>query len=101
MSYAEYMMEDRRLVVLRALYQEADRRLNEAVLQRVLEGFGHRVARHAVREVLDWLVEVRAIRVETFGSGQVYIAELLERGEDHVAGRTLINGIARPSASSS
>lgn len=100
MSFEKYLNEDRRLIILRALNKETDRRLNEALLSRYLESLGHRVARHTVRETLDWLTEVRAIRVEKFGESGVYIAELLERGEDHVAGRTKIDGIARPSARS-
>ena len=94
MSYREHITADRRLCLVRALSAEADATLNESLLQRAAEAYGHRVARDAIKADLRWLSEVGAVTV-TEVAGYL-VATLTARGEDHVQRRTIIDGIARP-----
>ena len=95
MSYQEHIAEDVRLIVLRALEDETDLRLNERILERVLENFGHRKSREYLRTQLKKLEELGAVRLTEAGSVQV--AELLRPGADHLARRLFLEGVARPS----
>jgi hypothetical protein len=84
-----------RLIILRELVAQPDYRLNETLLLRVLETFGHRRSRDYLRDQLRWLDEMGAVTLTE--AGTVLIAELTRRGRDHVERRTVIEGIARPS----
>jgi hypothetical protein len=74
---------------------QPDYRLNETLLSRVLETFGHRRSRDYLRDQLRWLEEIGAVTLAE--AGTVLIAELSRRGRDHVERRVVIEGIARPS----
>jgi hypothetical protein len=93
-SFSVYVTEDRRLCILRALAAETSSTLNESILQRAAEGYGHNVSRDVIKQDLRWLSEVGAIALREV---QTYlIATLSDRGLDHVERRTAIDGIARP-----
>jgi hypothetical protein len=105
MSLAGVLAEDRRLVVLRSLAEDAGYSANEMVLQRLLDHVGHRVARDMVRADLAFLAEHGLIRLETlampprdpraFGAtGELWVAHLLPAGEDVAKGR-MHPGVAR------
>lgn len=95
MSFDRFLDEDRRLIILRTLKEQLDATLNEVLLQRALSTFGHNVSRDVVKSQLRWLSDVGAVKVmETSG---YLIASLTERGADHVARRSRIDGIAPPS----
>jgi hypothetical protein len=89
------LTEDARLVMLRALHAETSRTLNDTLLQKVLETFGHNRSREFVRTQLRKLAEVGAVRLRE--AGTVLIAELSRAGSDHVESRAVIDGVARPS----
>lgn len=93
-SFSAYVIEDRRLCILRTLAAETSNMLNESILQRAAEGYGHNVARDVIKQDLRWLAEVGAV-VNREVSGYL-IATLTDRGLDHVARRTAIDGVARP-----
>lgn len=96
MSYSQHMAEDARLVILRALAKEVDYRLNESLLEKVLDSFGHRATRTFVRDQMRWLErEVQAVTITEAGS--VLVATITRRGLDHVERKTIIEGVARPS----
>lgn len=95
MSFAEFIDEDRRLVILRALKDQIDGTLNETLLQRAMEAFGHRVSRDVVKSHLRWLADVGAVSLSEV-SGYL-IATLTARGDDHVERRSVIDGILKPS----
>lgn len=95
MSYADYMVADARLIMLKELARQNDGRLNEAILLNVLDAFGHRRTRDFVRTQLRAMVDVGAVALTEAGS--VMIAEITRAGMDHVDRRAVIEGIARPS----
>jgi hypothetical protein len=94
-DFRQYIAADVRLIILRDLAVQPDYRLNETLLLRVLETFGHRKSRDYLRDQLRWLEEMGAVTLTE--AGTVLIAELTRRGRDHVERRVVIEGIARPS----
>jgi hypothetical protein len=94
-DFRQYIAADVRLIILRELAAQPDYRLNETLLSRVLETFGHRKSRDYLRDQLRWLEEMGAVTLTE--AGTVMIAELTRRGRDHVERRVVIEGIARPS----
>ncbi|WP_422371332.1 hypothetical protein [Hoeflea sp.] len=95
MNYEVFMAEDARLVILKELARQTNGSLNEAILQKVLEAFGHMRSRDWVRTQLRKLEELNAVTLVTAGS--VMIASLKQAGLDHVERRSVIEGVARPS----
>jgi len=95
MDYEIFLVEDARLTILRELSGQPDGRLNEALLTRALDAFGHRRSREWVRTQLIKLAELGAVR--TMEAGSVIVAEITRAGCDHVERRSIIAGIARPS----
>lgn len=95
MSFDAFLAEDARLVILKALAQEQNNTLNEAILTKVLETFGHTRSREWVRTQILKLQELGAVK--TMEAGTVVIASLTQSGLDHVERRSVISGIARPS----
>lgn len=92
-----FVVENQRLIVLRALAGERDGRMNETLLARELDVFGHRLTQDEVREVLKDLEARDAVRL-TLAGGVVMVAEITRRGEDHVERRgEPLAGVASPS----
>lgn len=94
MSFAEQITEDIRLVILRALEEDAGYDLNESVLQSVLQELGHTVSRDRVRVELAWLKEQGLIQLKDVVGVQV--AKLTARGADVATGRATVPGVKRP-----
>ncbi|WP_321367616.1 hypothetical protein [uncultured Desulfuromusa sp.] len=94
MSISALLAEDRRLVVLRALSEDAGYSHNESVLQSILAAFGHTISRDQVRNLISWLAEQDLVNVETVGDYMV--AKLTGRGADVAAGRATVPGVKRP-----
>lgn len=94
MSFSEFVDADQRLVILRALGEQLDATLNEVLLQRALESWGHAVARDRVKSHLRWLADVGAVSLKE--QAGYLIASLTSRGEDHIKRRMPIDGIAHP-----
>lgn len=97
-NFDAYLTEDARLVILKALAKETNATLNEAILTKVLDTFGHNRSREWVRTQILKLNELGAVRVTE--AGTVVIATLTQAGLDHVQRRTTIAGIALPSLGS-
>ncbi|MDF1778751.1 MAG: hypothetical protein P1V13_22235 [Rhizobiaceae bacterium] len=95
MGFEQHLAEDARLVILRGLNGEADGRLNEIGLTRLLDTFGHRRSREWVCTQINKLAELGAVTVTT--AGTVTIATITRSGIDHVERRSIIVGVARPS----
>ena len=85
-----------RLVILKALAQQSDYRLNDSILQMELQVFGINKGRGYLRNQLKWL-EAEADAVKLREAGTAIIAELTETGLDHVERRQVLEGVARPS----
>lgn len=84
-----------RLTILRELYAQSNYSLNDSLLRETLEGFGIAKTREWVREELNYLAEVGAIRKTM--EGTVVVATLLGKGVEHVERRLTIEGVKRSS----
>lgn len=98
-SYRDFVDQDVRLIILRALADETDFALNENLILAVLETFGHRKTRDYVRNQLAWLAE-QARAVTLTEAGSVRIATLTQTGLDHVERRAALEGVKRRSPDS-
>ena len=94
-DFDTHLTEDARLVILRELARHGAGTLNESLLTRVLDSFGHRRSREWVRTQIRKLDELGAVKVTE--AGTVMIASITRAGLDHVDRRSFIEGVARPS----
>lgn len=97
MSYTDVIMEDQRLVILKLLNEDPDGSLNERILQRLLESWGHAVSDTDLRRHLGFLEQNLAVEVEKVGANEeIWVAKLTRAGEEHLARTRPITGIALP-----
>lgn len=94
MAYRNVLMEDQRLVILKGL-DEMNGEANESILQTIMETYGHRIGRDAVRTRIAWLNEQALISVRDVSGCMV--ATLNQRGLDVAQGRVTVPGVKRPS----
>lgn len=95
MSFDRLVREEARLILLRALEEQPDGRLNSELLRLSLESYGITKSRDWVHDELNWLSGMGAVTVIVAGS--VRVASLTDKGSDHVLRRTVIEGVKRPS----
>lgn len=95
MSYEDFVASDARLIILRELAGQTGGTLNETLIVKVLDTFGHRRSREWVRTQMRKLAELGAVRLTE--AGTVLIAEITGAGVDHVERRAVIDGVAKPS----
>lgn len=95
-GYGDHYDANARLVILKALAQQTDYRLNDAMLAKALEAFAINKGRGYLKNQLRWLQE-EASAVTISNMGTAIIAELTETGLDHVERRQVLEGVARPS----
>ncbi len=95
MSFDRGMREEARLIILRALEEQPDGRLNSELLRLALETYGISKSRDWVHDELNWLAGMSAVTIVT--AGTVRVAQLTAKGADHVARRLVIEGVKRPS----
>lgn len=93
--FAQKIIEDRRLVLLRLLSEQRGGRANSSVLRMGLVHLGIVCDRH---EVIDDLLHLQLHNLVALESAteDLYIAQLLERGDDLVNGLAEAPGISRP-----
>ena len=98
MDYSTRASRSRRLAILRILAGAGAGRLSSADIMRELdEVWGHRIDRAEVRDELCWLEGEAAVRLAMPGGG-VMLAELTQRGQDHLDRRGApIDGVDLPS----
>jgi DNA-binding GntR family transcriptional regulator len=94
MSLDQAIREEARLIMLRALADEPDHRLNSSLLVQVLGNFAITRSRDWVHEELRRLADLGAVTIVEAGS--VRVASLTEKGLDHVERRLVIEGVKRP-----
>lgn len=87
--------EEARLIILKALQQQPDERLNSELLRCELETFGIGKSRAWVHDELAYMKEMGAVTITDAGS--VKVATLAEKGAQHLARHIAIEGIKRPS----
>jgi repressor of nif and glnA expression len=92
-EFAELLLQDRRLVMLRSIAEEGNS-LNESLLQSVLAAFGHNVSRDYVRTQMRWLDEQGLISVEAVAG--ILVGKLTGRGMDCAEGRCKVDGVKTP-----
>ena len=94
-SFEEHSARDARLIILRGLADQPDGRMNETLLTKMLEAFGHFRSRDYVRTQLHKMKELNAVTL--MEAGTVLVASITRAGLDHVERRSYIEGIDRPS----
>ena len=93
MSYADDVIADLRLRILRELQSAEAYTLNEVTLRDRLNPV-HMPSRDRLRTALAWLDEQGCLVAQQ--PGGVWLATLTARGEDAAAGRTHVPGVRRP-----
>lgn len=94
MSYHQLIIEDQRLVILRALNEDGAYEHNESVLQTILKHFGHGCSRDQVRTLLGWLKEQGLVTVRDIEGYMV--ARITATGVDAAIGCSTVPGVKRP-----
>lgn len=97
-SYRQTWLRDLRLCLLKILASAPGHSANTSVLQQVAESFGFRVTRPQVNTELGELEGLGGVKVEQL-QGDLHVAELTQRGLDHVERRIVLDGVKRPSLS--
>lgn len=95
-GYSDHYDAEVRLIILKALDDEQSKSLNDSLLMVVLKAFAIRRSRDYLRIQLAWLEENSGSIVVT-KAGTALIAQLTERGADHLSRDSLIVGIKPPS----
>lgn len=96
MSFADFLREDQRLVMLRFLSEMPSYSSNSSVIYQALTRYGHAPSRDQIKSELRWLEEQGLVTVEDIET--VLVARLTERGSDVAAGRAIVPGVKRPGA---
>ena len=92
---AQLIREQARLVVLRALANQVDERLNSDLLLPQLDLFGIRKDRGWLHEEMRWLADMGAVTL--LEAGSILVATLTEKGRRHLDRHIAIDGVQRPS----
>ena len=95
MTLDEIIRAEARLIILKALAQQAGYSASDALLEPVLEIYGIKRGRAFVTGELTHLAELGAVTLTVVGTTS--IATLTRRGHDHVERRIIMPGIKRPS----
>lgn len=95
-GYHDAFDAEARLIILRALNDETDGRLNDSFLTTVLETFGIKRGRPYLRSQINWLRD-QCGAVTTRQIGTTLVVEITQQGEDHMERRVPIEGIKLPS----
>jgi Fe2+ or Zn2+ uptake regulation protein len=97
-SYRALIIEDQRLVILRALKEDGAYEHNESVLQSILQHFGHPCSRDQVRTLISWLREQGLVTVRDVAG--YLVARITQGGIDAACGCSTVPGVKRPSPGS-
>lgn len=95
MSYADYIIEDLRLSILRLMAPQEGYALNEFVIASGLKRLAHLVSRDRLRTELAWLEEQGLLTSEEVMGG-VRVARLTDRGLAVSQGVAVTPGVKRP-----
>jgi hypothetical protein len=94
-SFAQKVIEDRRLVILRLLSEQRGQQANSSVIHMGLSHLAIVCERHELIDDLRFL-QLHSLISLTPVIATVWVAELLGRGEDVIHGRIEIDGVTRP-----
>jgi len=93
-EFQKRIVEDRRLVILRFLAEDADYAMNTSLLQSALESIGHGVSRDRVTADAAWLEEAGLVVCEDLG--HIVVVKITRRGLDVARGHAVVPGVKRP-----
>lgn len=93
-SLADRLAADARLAILRELARTVDGRLNDLILQQVLDIMGIRRDRDWVKTQLSKLEALGAVTLVE--AGTLAIATITREGRDHVEQRAVLSGVSKP-----
>jgi hypothetical protein len=91
---AEALAREVRLKILRALAEQADGRLSDLLVKRVLDIYGYRRSRDWIRTQMRKLAELGAVSLHE--ADEVLFARIEAPGRDHLEERSVIDGVMRP-----
>lgn len=94
MSYKTTIAKEQRRLILQALEQDTDYRVNDIMLQAWLEEFSMDISIDKLHTELQWLEEQGLISLEQIKTMQ--IATLTQRGLDLAQGKSQNPNVARP-----
>lgn len=94
-EYKTFLREQRRLVILRLLSEQAGYRSNSSILHTGLHHLGIPASRDDVVTDVAWLAEQALLRSEEAVAG-VWVASLTARGLDVARGDATCPGVAMP-----
>ena len=93
MSYQTIIAKEQRLLILQALQQDTDYRVNDIMLQAWLEEMGMDTSMDKLHTEMQWLEEQGMLTIEHIKSMQ--IATITQRGLDLANGKSRNQGVAR------
>lgn len=93
-AFQQKVAEDRRLVILRFLAEDADYAMNTSLLQTALEAVGHGVSREKVNADAAWLEESGLVHCEELSG--ILVVRITQNGLDVARGRAVVPGVKRP-----
>ncbi len=94
MSLHELMQAEQRLLTLRFLLDDVDRRHNENILRTALRSLGHAMNFDQCRILIQWLKDAGCVTVEELDA--LWIVTLTNNGAEVVRAERTIPGIAHP-----
>ncbi len=87
--------EQQRIIILQLMYQDSDYSLNDQILQKALDLFGHAISIDRIDAHLRFLEDCDLVEVDDLGHGML-VAKLSRKGMDVAQGRSRVDGIDRP-----
>jgi hypothetical protein len=94
--YAEFLREERRLVLLRLLAELPEYRANSSTLYAGLDAMAVPATRDDVKTDLAWLAEQDLVTTVPIDGLPLVIATITVRGLDVAAGKAVVPGVKRP-----
>lgn len=95
-SFADHMVADRRLTMLRVLLSSVSYSSNTTALQTMTARLGYSVSQDRIQTDVGWLVEQGLATTEDIAG--LLVVTLTQRGQDVVERRVIVPGVARPRA---
>jgi len=96
MSYQDLIDADQRLVILKVLKADDDKRLNDRMIQKAAAYVGHDMETAKVRGHLEFLEVQQLVTLERLPEN-LWIAQLKDNGLRVAEGRKTVPGVAEPS----
>ncbi len=91
------LTEQQRIVILQLLNEDTDGCLNNQILQKGLEIFGHNISLNKIDTECAWLEEQGCVEIELLDSkSNMKLVTITQRGIDVVLRRSTIPGIDKP-----